>query len=65
MSDIIGHARSVVMGLYATMNPVANAPIFLGLTTDDSPDHFFPPLSVRQWVPSVLKRLQLLPGARA
>jgi len=35
MHDLIGFAGSVFMGFFAIMNPVANAPIFLGLTSDD------------------------------
>jgi multiple antibiotic resistance protein len=31
----IGHALSVFMGFFAIMNPVANTPVFLGLTADD------------------------------
>lgn len=38
MKDVIGHALSVFMGFFAIMNPIANTPIFLGLTADDSPD---------------------------
>ena len=37
MTDIVGHALSVFMGFFAIMNPIANTPIFLGLTADDSP----------------------------
>lgn len=37
MEDLIGHAVSVFMGFFAIMNPVANTPVFLGLTSDDSP----------------------------
>jgi multiple antibiotic resistance protein len=36
MTDTIGHALSVFMGFFAIMNPIANTPIFLGLTADDS-----------------------------
>ena len=35
--DIAGHALSVFMGFFAIMNPVANTPVFLGLTADDTP----------------------------
>jgi len=38
MHDMTGHALTVFMGFFAIMNPVANTPIFLGLTADDSPD---------------------------
>jgi multiple antibiotic resistance protein len=31
----IGHALSVFMGFFAIMNPVANTPVFLGLTAED------------------------------
>ena len=37
MREIIGHALSVFMGFFAIMNPIANTPIFLGLTASDSP----------------------------
>jgi multiple antibiotic resistance protein len=37
MQEMIGHALSVFMGFFAIMNPIANTPIFLGLTADDSP----------------------------
>lgn len=32
MQDHVGHAVSVFMGFFAIMNPVANLPVFLGLT---------------------------------
>jgi len=32
----LSHAFTVFMGLFAIMNPVANTPIFLGLTSDES-----------------------------
>jgi multiple antibiotic resistance protein len=35
--DITGHALSVFMGFFAIMNPIANTPVFLGLTADDTP----------------------------
>lgn len=35
---MIGHALSVFMGFFAIMNPIANTPIFLGLTAEDSPE---------------------------
>ena len=38
MKEMIGHALSVFMGFFAIMNPIANTPIFLGLTADDPPD---------------------------
>ena len=38
MHEMTGHALTVFMGFFAIMNPVANTPIFLGLTADDSPD---------------------------
>ena len=31
------HAISVFMGFFAIMNPIANTPVFLGLTTGDDP----------------------------
>ena len=34
----IGEGLSVFMGLFAIMNPIANTPIFLGLTAEDSPE---------------------------
>ena len=37
MSVIIGHALSVFMGFFAIMNPIANTPVFLGLTAADDP----------------------------
>ncbi len=38
MEQMIGHALSVFMGFFAIMNPIANTPIFLGLTAEDSAD---------------------------
>jgi len=35
MQETALHAVTVFMGFFAMMNPVANAPIFLGLTADD------------------------------
>ncbi len=35
MKEAIGHALSVFMGFFAIMNPIANTPIFLGLTAED------------------------------
>jgi len=32
---LVGHALSVFMGFFAIMNPVANTPVFLGLTGSD------------------------------
>lgn len=37
MHELIGHALSVFMGFFAIMNPIANTPIFLGLTADGTP----------------------------
>ena len=36
MESQIGNVLSVFMGFFAIMNPIANTPIFLGLTADDS-----------------------------
>jgi hypothetical protein len=36
MKEKIGHALSVFMGFFAIMNPIADTPIFLGLTAEDS-----------------------------
>ena len=33
--NTIGHALSVFMGFFAIMNPIANTPVFLGLTGSD------------------------------
>lgn len=38
MENFTGHALSVFMGFFAIMNPVANTPVFLGLTADDDHD---------------------------
>jgi len=35
MQDIVAYTGSVVMGFFAIMNPLANAPVFLGLTSED------------------------------
>jgi len=35
--DITAHALSVFMGFFAIMNPIANTPVFLGLTAEDTP----------------------------
>jgi multiple antibiotic resistance protein len=37
MDDLVGHVLSVSMGFFAIMNPIANPPVFLGLTADDTP----------------------------
>ena len=36
MNAFIGHALSVFMGFFAIMNPIANTPVFLGLTAEDN-----------------------------
>jgi multiple antibiotic resistance protein len=36
MKALIGHSLTVFMGFFAIMNPIANTPIFLSLTADDS-----------------------------
>jgi multiple antibiotic resistance protein len=38
MSDLMIHSFTVFMGLFAIMNPIANTPIFLALTANDSPE---------------------------
>jgi multiple antibiotic resistance protein len=38
MNPFIGHALSVFMGFFAIMNPIANTPVFLGLTAEDDPE---------------------------
>jgi multiple antibiotic resistance protein len=38
LKDSIGHALSVFMAFFAIMNPIANTPIFLGLTANDTPE---------------------------
>ena len=35
MDGFLGHALSVFMGFFAIMNPIANTPVFLGLTAGD------------------------------
>lgn len=35
MESFVGHALTVFMGFFAIMNPVANTPVFLGLTAGD------------------------------
>jgi multiple antibiotic resistance protein len=37
MDSIVGHGLSVFMGFFAIMNPIANTPVFLGLTANDTP----------------------------
>ena len=37
MDSVVGHVLSVFMGFFAIMNPVANTPVFLGLTANDTP----------------------------
>ncbi|MEJ2039623.1 MAG: MarC family protein [Desulfosarcinaceae bacterium] len=37
MGAFIGHAFSVFMAFFAIMNPIANTPVFLGLTSEDDP----------------------------
>lgn len=36
MHETTGHILTVFMGFFAIMNPIANTPVFLGLTADDS-----------------------------
>ena len=38
MHDLVLYASTVFMGFFAIMNPVANTPVFLGLTSDDDAD---------------------------
>ena len=38
MDAILTHALTVFMGFFAIMNPIANTPVFLGLTAEDSPE---------------------------
>ncbi len=38
MKEILLHAATVFMGFFAIMNPIANVPIFLGLTAGDDRD---------------------------
>jgi multiple antibiotic resistance protein len=35
MENILLHAATVFMGFFAIMNPIANVPVFLGLTSED------------------------------
>jgi multiple antibiotic resistance protein len=37
MDSIVGHGLTVFMGFFAIMNPIANTPVFLGLTANDTP----------------------------
>lgn len=37
MHSIVSHAFSVFMAFFAIMNPIANTPVFLGLTAEDDP----------------------------
>jgi len=37
MADLVTHAATVFFGLLAIMNPMANTPVFLGLTGGNSP----------------------------
>jgi multiple antibiotic resistance protein len=37
MDAFVGHTLSVFMGFFAIMNPIANTPVFLGLTAGDDP----------------------------
>lgn len=37
MEGYVAHAVSVFMGFFAIMNPIANTPVFLGLTANDDP----------------------------
>ena len=36
MEATIGHVLSVFMGFFAIMNPIANTPVFLGLTAGEN-----------------------------
>ena len=38
LHEQIGQFLTVFMGFFAIMNPIANTPVFLGLTADDSPE---------------------------
>ena len=38
MNAFVGHALSIFMGFFAIMNPIANTPVFLGLTAEDDPE---------------------------
>lgn len=37
MDELLGHTLAVFMGFFAIMNPIANTPVFLGLTASDTP----------------------------
>jgi len=37
VKQLVGHTLTVFMGFFAIMNPIANTPIFLGLTSGDTP----------------------------
>lgn len=37
MNSFLNHAFTVFMGFFAIMNPIANTPVFLGLTAADDP----------------------------
>jgi len=36
MNTLISHSTMVFLGFFAIMNPIANTPIFISLTQDDS-----------------------------
>jgi len=38
MHELVGQALTVFMGFFAIMNPIANTPVFLGLTAEDTPE---------------------------
>lgn len=38
MDSFISHGFTVFMGFFAIMNPIANTPVFLGLTAEDEPN---------------------------
>ncbi len=38
VDSFINHAFTVFMGFFAIMNPIANTPVFLGLTAEDTPN---------------------------
>jgi multiple antibiotic resistance protein len=38
VDNLAGYAGNVFMGFLAIMNPLANTPVFLGLTSEDAPD---------------------------
>jgi multiple antibiotic resistance protein len=37
MNDLVAYTANVFMGFLAIMNPLANTPVFLGLTSEDAP----------------------------